>query len=108
MGGREKRQSFVAMAYTMVAKHPGLRVATMEGSFETLAASLRAAAVDFILGALRPVEYASDLQGQPLVEDELGIVCRRDHPWAARKQIPPRDLALGRWVLPRVNDRDLV
>jgi LysR family transcriptional regulator of gallate degradation len=87
----------------VVAKYPGLRVATMEGSFETLAASLRAGDLDFILGALRPVEYASDLQGEPLVEDELGIVCRRGHPWAERKQIPPRALALARWVLPRVN-----
>jgi LysR family transcriptional regulator of gallate degradation len=87
----------------VVAKYPGLRVATMEGSFETLAASLRAGDVDFILGALRPVEYASDLQGEPLAEDELRIVCRRGHPWAERKQIRPRDLALARWMLPRVN-----
>jgi LysR family transcriptional regulator of gallate degradation len=87
----------------VVAKYPGLRVATMEGSFETLAASLRAGDLDFILGALRPVEYASDLQGEPLAEDELGLVCSRGHPWAGRKQIPARDLALARWVLPRVN-----
>ena len=87
----------------VVAKYPRLRVATMEGSFEALAASLRAGDLDFILGALRPVEYASDLQGEPLAEDELGIVCRRGHRWAERKQIPPRDLALARWVLPRVH-----
>lgn len=41
----------------VVAKYPGLRIATMEGSFEALAASLRAGDLDFILGALRPVEY---------------------------------------------------
>jgi len=87
----------------VVAKHPGLRVATMEGSFEALAASLRAGDLDFILGALRPVEYASDLQSEPLADDELGIVCRCGHPWAKRKQIPHRDLARARWVLPRVN-----
>jgi LysR family transcriptional regulator of gallate degradation len=87
----------------VVAKYPGLRVATMEGSFEALAASLRAGDLDFILGALRPVEYASDLQGEPLAEDELGIVCRRSHPWAERKRVPARDLTLAHWVLPRVN-----
>src|SRR6266567_1419451 len=87
----------------VIAKYPGLRIATMEGSFETLAAGLRAGDLDFILGALRPVEYASDLQGKPLAEDELGIVCRRAHPWAERKRIPPRDLGLARWVLPRVH-----
>src|SRR5205823_6067747 len=37
----------------VVAKHPGLRVATVEGSTETLETSLRAGDLDFILGALR-------------------------------------------------------
>ena len=87
----------------VVARYPGLRVATLEGSFETLAAGLRAGELDFILGALRPVGYASDLQGEPLAEDELGIVCRRGHPWAGRKQILPSDLTLARWALPRAN-----
>jgi LysR family transcriptional regulator of gallate degradation len=87
----------------VVARFPGLRVTTMEGSFEALAASLRAGDVDFILGALRATEYASDLQGEPLAQDELGIVCRHGHPWSGRKQIRFRDLAHARWVLPRIN-----
>ena len=87
----------------VVSRHPGLRVATMEGSFEALAAALRAGDLDFILGALRPAEYASDLHGEPLASDELGIVCRHGHPWAKRKRFPPSDLALARWVLPREN-----
>ena len=87
----------------VVAKYPGLRVATMEGSFEALAASLRAGDLDFILGALRPPEYASDFEGEPLADDELAIVCRRGHPWTNRKRIHPRDLPRARWVLPRVN-----
>ena len=87
----------------LIDKHPGLRVATVEGSFETMAASLRAGDLDFILGALRAAEYASDLQGEALAEDELGIVARREHPWTARKRIPPDDLAKARWVLPRIH-----
>ena len=85
----------------VVSKYPGLRIATMEGTFEALAASLRAGDLDFILGALRPAGYASDLQGEPLADDELAILTRRGHPWAERKRIPP--LASARWVLPRVN-----
>ena len=54
----------------VVAVHPGLRVVTVEGSFETLAASLRAGDIDFILGALRPADFASDLSGLPLGEDD--------------------------------------
>jgi LysR family transcriptional regulator of gallate degradation len=87
----------------VVARYPGLRIATIEGSFEALAAGLRAGDLDFILGALRPVEYASDLEGEPLADDELAIVCRRGHPWAGRKRIAARDLARADWVLPRVN-----
>ena len=44
-----------------------------------------------------------NLHGQPLASDELGIVCRQGHPWAKRKRLPPSDLALARWVLPREN-----
>jgi hypothetical protein len=47
----------------VVAQHPGLRIATVEGSFETLAASLRAGDIDFILGALRPADYAQRPSG---------------------------------------------
>ena len=88
---------------SVVAKYPGLRVATMEGSFETLAASLRAGDLDFILGALRPAAYASDLVGEALADEELAIVSRQGHPWAGHKRIAARELARARWVLPRSN-----
>ena len=80
-------------AAAVVDAHPGLRVATVEGSFEALAASLRAGDVDFIVGALRPPEYATDLVGERLADDELAIVSRRRHAWASRKRIPDGDLA---------------
>ena len=76
-------------------------MATVEGSFETLAANLRAGDLDFILGALRTAEFAHDLHGEPLADDELALVARRDHPWAHRRRIAARDLARARWVLPR-------
>lgn len=87
----------------VVAQYPGLRIATVEGSFESLAASLRAGDIDFILGALRPVDYANDLAGEPLAADELGIVCGSAHPCAQRGAIVLDDLARAKWVLPRVN-----
>jgi LysR family transcriptional regulator of gallate degradation len=77
----------------VVAKYPGLRIATIEGSTETLEASLRAGDLDFIIGALRPGGYA----------DDLGIVCGPRHPWAEREHIPARDLASARWVVHRIN-----
>jgi LysR family transcriptional regulator, regulator for genes of the gallate degradation pathway len=86
-----------------VGKYPGLRVATMEGTFEALAASLRAGDIDFIFGALRAAEFASDLEAEALAEEQLALVARRSHPWAKRKRIPTADLARAGWVLPRVN-----
>lgn len=87
----------------LVSAHPGLRVATVEGSFETLAASLRAGDLDFILGALRPADYANDLEGAPLADDELAIVARAGHPLAQRGELAGGDLAQARWVLPRLH-----
>ena len=87
----------------VVARYPGLRIETMEGSFESLAASLRAGDLDFILGALRPANYASDFVGDSLADDELAIVARRRHPWSGRRRLSGRDLAHARWVLPRAN-----
>lgn len=87
----------------LVSGHPGLRVATIEGSFETLAASLRAGDLDFILGALRPAGYAADLAGEALADDELALVARRDHPWARKTRIDDADLAGASFVLPRAN-----
>jgi len=87
----------------VVAKYPGLRIATMEGSFEALSASLRAGDLDFILGALRAAESASDFVGEALVDDELGIVSRHGHPLTQRRQISLRELARVRWVLPRIH-----
>jgi LysR family transcriptional regulator of gallate degradation len=87
----------------VASRYPGLRIATTEGSFEALAASLRAGDLDFILGALRPAAYASDLRGEPLGEDELAIVCSSTHRLAQRRRVAVRELARARWVLPRRN-----
>ncbi len=87
----------------LVSRHPGLRVATVEGSFETLAAALRAGELDFILGALRPANYAADLAGEALAEDELALVVRRDHPLSNRTRLADADLAGASFVLPREN-----
>jgi LysR family transcriptional regulator of gallate degradation len=85
------------------ARYPGLRIATMEGTFETLAAALRAGDLDFILGALRLPGHASDLQGEPLAVDELAIVARAGHPFAARRRVSAADLTAAQWILPRAN-----
>ncbi len=71
-------------AAAIVAAHPGLRVATLEGSFEALAAGLRAGDIDFVLGALRALAVAPDLEGIAVARDQLAIFVRRGHRLARR------------------------
>lgn len=43
----------------LLKEHPGLRVSTVEGPFETLVSGLLSGDLDFVIGVLRPVEPAS-------------------------------------------------
>jgi LysR family transcriptional regulator, regulator for genes of the gallate degradation pathway len=87
----------------LVDAWPGLRVATVEGTFESLSAGLRSGDIDFILGALRPAEAARDFEGIGLARNRLAIIARRDHPLARRRRLRPNDLASARWVLSRAS-----
>lgn len=84
----------------LTAEHPGVRVITNESAFDLLATDLRARDVDFILGALRAPDYASDLTGEPLLTEEMVVLARRGHPLQMRGA-GTDDLACARWVLPR-------
>lgn len=84
----------------LMAKHPGVQVVTNESPFDLLATDLRAGDVDFIFGALRPVEYSSDLTSEPLWREEMVILVKRDHPLLGLP-LQREDLQQARWVLPR-------
>ena len=84
----------------LTSEHPHMRIVTNESPFDLLASELRAGDVDFILGALRPSAYASDLQSEALLQEEMVILVRREHPWLKRNVVY-EDLSVARWVLPR-------
>ena len=86
----------------LVADHPGVRVATNESPFNLLALELRAGDVDFVLGALRAPDYASDLHGERLLTEEMVILVRRGHPWLERA-VTLDDFSDVKWVLPRAD-----
>jgi LysR family transcriptional regulator, regulator for genes of the gallate degradation pathway len=50
----------------LTLQHPHVRVVTNESPFDLLASEMRAGDVDFVLGALRPSAYASDLHSEAL------------------------------------------
>jgi LysR family transcriptional regulator of gallate degradation len=84
----------------VVAVHPQLQVVTIEGSFDPLATDLRSGDIDFILGALRPPDYETDLVGEPLMSDKMAVFVRRDHPLTRLSRISIGDLLQARWILP--------
>nr|WP_249680181.1 LysR family transcriptional regulator [Pseudomonas sp. PIA16] len=84
----------------LTTEHPGVRVATNESPFDLLASDLRAGDVDFVLGALRPADFASDLHGEALLTEPMVLLARRDHPLQGRA-LQVADLADARWVLSR-------
>ena len=91
-------QAFVRL----LADHPGIRIATNESPFNLLALELRAGDVDFVFGALRAQDYASDLYGEKLITEEMVILAGPGHPWLSR-QLTLDDLSAARLVLPRAD-----
>lgn len=83
-----------------VALHPELQVSTIEGNFDALASDLRSGEIDFILGALRPADYAKDLVGEPLLADRMALFVRNGHPLTRLPRVRTDDLAKARWILP--------
>lgn len=83
----------------VLAQHPRLRFSTVEGPFDTLAAALRAGDIDFILGALRPPDYARDLKGEPLLTDRMSVVVRDGHPLTHLAKVTMDHLMNAKWVL---------
>ncbi|NDZ11923.1 LysR family transcriptional regulator [Variovorax sp. WS11] len=87
---------------SLLARHPGLHVATVESPYDALAASLRSGDIDFILGALRSDEEAKDLQQEALFEDRISVIARAGHPLArAARSIDFDALRQASWVLSR-------
>jgi LysR family transcriptional regulator of gallate degradation len=86
---------------SLLARHPGLHVTTVESPYDALAASLRSGDIDFILGALRSASEARDLQQEPLFEDRISVIARAGHPLARAKRIDFRMLREASWTLSR-------
>jgi LysR family transcriptional regulator of gallate degradation len=84
----------------VIAAHPQLKIATIEGNFDPLSAELRAGDIDFILGALRPLDDAMDLLGEPLLSDKMAVFARGAHPLTRLSTISVADLLEAQWILP--------
>ncbi|RZL89229.1 MAG: LysR family transcriptional regulator [Variovorax sp.] len=86
---------------SLLARHPRLHVATVESPYDALAASLRSGDIDFIVGALRSADEATDLQQDALFEDRLSVIARADHPLTRAARIGFDALRQATWALSR-------
>jgi LysR family transcriptional regulator of gallate degradation len=86
----------------VLARHPRLRVRTLESPYGDLCARLLSADVDFILGALRPLRDTS-LTTRVLLHEDIVLIARADHPLARQASIGFDDLFRYPWVLSRAS-----
>ncbi len=84
----------------LLARHPRVRVYSLESPYEQLCAGLLSGKVDFILGALRPLADKT-LTSEPLFADRLGLMAAASHPLAKRRRVSFDDLKDYPWVLSR-------
>ncbi len=84
----------------LLESQPQLDVATVEGPYGLLEAALRSGDIDFIVGAIRPIEAGKDLKTEKLFEDGLAVIARKTHPLANNSSITLKDLEPYNWVLP--------
>jgi LysR family transcriptional regulator of gallate degradation len=84
----------------VLARHPGLKVSVVDGTYGTLLHQLRFADIDFIVGALRDPLPGPDIQQETLFEDRLALVVRHDHPLGKQRLKSLRDLKDATWIMP--------
>jgi DNA-binding transcriptional LysR family regulator len=75
--------------------HPGVEVTVVDGTYDSLMRQLRVGDLDLIVGALR-ADAPDDVRQEALLDDDLAVVARCDHPLFARAR-PIRARELGRW-----------
>jgi len=81
-------------------RRPTLPVRVLDGPYNDLMQGLRRGEVDLIIGALRDPAPIGDIEQQPLFDDGLVVVARRDHPLIGGPPPTLADLARYPWVVP--------
>ncbi|RZA27945.1 MAG: LysR family transcriptional regulator [Proteobacteria bacterium] len=83
------------------ARHPQLRVQSVESPYEQLRTDLMHGKIDFIIGALRP-NPDPVLQTESLFAEPLGIIAAASHPLQACTHLSISELRRQSWVLSRL------
>ncbi len=81
-----------------IRENPNCVVEMRTGLVHELRTMLERGQVDVVLGPQSLAESSDGLDFQPLIDDRVGIMCRKGHPLTLRKQILPSDLEAQVWL----------
>lgn len=90
---------FVPAALELRRQRPAARLSVMLNLNDALIAALRVGDIDLSINAL-PAVMPEDLRSLPLIEDDLCLVVREDHPLLRKRRLRLQDLADAEWLLP--------
>lgn len=90
---------FVPACLQLHAQRPAARMKVMINLNDALIAALRLGDLDLTINAL-PGVLPADLEGEPLINDDLRLVVREGHPLLARRRVRLQDLLHAEWMLP--------
>lgn len=86
--------------HRVLSAHPGIAIGTREGPYDVLETALRSGSLDLIIGATRRLPADSGLRTEELFEDELAVICGRNHPLATRRKVTLGEILRYGWILP--------
>lgn len=89
--------------HRMLTDYPQIDVATREGPYAIMEASLRSGDLDMIVGAVRPSSAEQHIHTEELFQDRLAVIARTDHPLMKCESLAFDDLLELDWVLPPEN-----
>lgn len=82
-----------------IKEHPGVQLTIQSATATELIEKLRGKEIDLVL-AFKPSTAYEEIESEPLFNNRLSAVMRRDHPMASRKVLTMDDLGSHRIVLP--------
>ncbi|GAB5446247.1 LysR family transcriptional regulator [Gymnodinialimonas sp.] len=81
-----------------VRDNPEAHIELRVGLVHELRTMLERGQIDLVVGPQNLAERVSELSFEPLIEERIGIICRRDHPLLALDQIGARELERQHWI----------
>ena len=87
----------------MMKRYPQLEVTTREGPYAMQETLLRSGEIDLIIGATRQDADDIGVSTEVLLQDQLALIVRKDHPLSKKKDLDLFDLQDCGWILPAAN-----